>query len=312
MPSYYAPLFKPPEDFASHEFRYKAVRLLGSGANGDTLLVSIKDGPKQGHLYALKCLRDPDDVARKHRFDKEMQFLADPLHPNIPRVIDSGHKIRDGKPHPFFAMPYFPNTLRQFVGSGLCDFAHSLTIGIQLLSALNYTGSSGIVHRDIKPENIFMSGRQMFLGDFGVLKDLKLPEVAEFDDEADFYTQTELEPGPRSYRTPEMLKRLKGDGNAKIGIESDIFQAGLVLYEMFNGHNPAPEIKVDGPVPDEYQLAPLHQLGGNLGGRVSMVISSMLSIEPQQRKKAPAALEELNAVLDDLITMRLTTTGEAL
>ena len=92
----------------------------------------------------------------------------------------------------------------------------------QLLEALDAAGQEGVVHRDIKPSNILLlpDGR-VKITDFG---------IAWF--EASGLTQAGSVMGTPAYMSPEQLT---GDG---VDTRSDLFSAGVVLYQMLTGEKP--------------------------------------------------------------------------
>lgn len=86
-----------------------------------------------------------------------------------------------------------------------------------LLSAIKYIHSKGIIHRDIKPENIFMGGEnysEALIADFG------LSVIAEYSSER--Y-------GSPGYIAPEIFRH--GGYCSKV----DIFSMGVVMYVMLTG-----------------------------------------------------------------------------
>ena len=97
-----------------------------------------------------------------------------------------------------------------------------LGIIIQVCSALNYAHQHGIVHRDIKPGNVMvMPDGSVKILDFG---------IARVQDKS--MTKTGQIIGTINYMSPEQLKGQVVDGR------SDIFSAGVVLYELLSGSLP--------------------------------------------------------------------------
>ncbi|CAD8120793.1 unnamed protein product [Paramecium sonneborni] len=107
----------------------------------------------------------------------------------------------------------------------------------QLLDALSYIHSIGIVHRDIKPENILMildknAIKQIKLIDFGLANHLsKIQKNNEFQN---------YHCGTCNYQAPEMLQF------QEITFAVDVFALGVILYYMLSGYLP-----FDSDIPQE-------------------------------------------------------------
>ena len=102
------------------------------------------------------------------------------------------------------------------------DFAQLVALMDQLLNALEFAHARGVVHRDIKPSNLIVTNQ-------GVLK------VADFGiarvDRTDL-TMAGMLIGTPLYMSPEQCRGLDVDAR------SDLFSAGVVLYELLTGEKP--------------------------------------------------------------------------
>src|SRR5581483_3533549 len=88
--------------------------------------------------------------------------------------------------------------------------------------ALSCAHSVGIVHRDVQPANILLpADRRVKMTDFG---------ISRIDSSA--LTQMGSVVGTPSYMSPEQCR---GD---PVDARSDLFSAGVVLYEMLTGERP--------------------------------------------------------------------------
>ncbi|XP_055890458.1 eukaryotic translation initiation factor 2-alpha kinase 1-like [Biomphalaria glabrata] len=109
----------------------------------------------------------------------------------------------------------------------------------QVLMAVNFIHSQGLIHRDLKPRNIFLSGKELHvkIGDFGLAKEDVFSHGREeiilkptpTDDDTILYLDTHTTGvGTSSYASPEQLKGSHYD------IKSDMYSLGVILFEMFN------------------------------------------------------------------------------
>ena len=96
-------------------------------------------------------------------------------------------------------------------------------ITAELILAMDYVHKKNIVFRDLKPENILLDSQgHIRLADFGLAK--------QGDDQKQIIAQSFC--GSPAYLAPEMLQK-KG-----VTQGSDVYQIGVVLYEMLVGIPP--------------------------------------------------------------------------
>lgn len=95
-----------------------------------------------------------------------------------------------------------------------------------VLDALAYIHQKGIIHMDIKPSNIMMeNGRNVRLMDLG---------IANISDAVN--TSTSGMMGTPKYAAPEQFSDIHR--NSKLTASTDIYEAGVTLYELITKHNP--------------------------------------------------------------------------
>ncbi|CAD8190471.1 unnamed protein product [Paramecium pentaurelia] len=117
------------------------------------------------------------------------------------------------------------------------DEGEAALIFNQLLDALSYIHSIGIVHRDIKPENILMildknTVKQIKLIDFGLANHLS--KIQKNNEHQNYHC------GTCNYQAPEMLQF------QEITFSVDVFALGVILYYMLSGYLP-----FDSDIPQE-------------------------------------------------------------
>ena len=175
-------------------------------------------------VVALKVMHgglgDDNDFA--HKFVQEARAAARLSHPNVVAVFDQG----DDDGTLFLAMEYVPgHTLREVIRDNApMSPARALDLLAPILSALSAAHDAGIVHRDVKPENVLIAtDGKVKVADFGLSRAVS----------ASGNTATQgLLMGTVSYLAPELVT----DGRADA--RSDVYSAGIVLYEMLTGAKP--------------------------------------------------------------------------
>lgn len=165
------------------------------------------------------------------RFRREAQAAARMTHPTIVRVFDAGEDqfVRsDGfeVTVPYIVMEYIDGVqLGQLIGTPELTPQKIAKYMAGLLTSLEYSHRAGVVHRDIKPGNIMITtDDQVKVTDFGIARAIS--------DTAGTIAQTTAILGTASYFSPEQARGETVDGR------SDLYSAGVVLYEMLTGQVP--------------------------------------------------------------------------
>lgn len=175
-----------------------------------------------GRAVAAKVMDDQhrDDPVFRQRFRREARAMAQLSHPNLVNVYDFNS---EGE-HIFLVMELITGgTLRELLAERGPMPPHAATAVMRaVLTGLSVVHQEGLVHRDIKPDNVLINGNhQVKLADFGLVR------------ATDGATATTSQiVGTVAYLSPEQV-----DGST-ITPASDVYSAGIVLYELLTGETP--------------------------------------------------------------------------
>lgn len=200
--------------------RYEILDVIGVGG----MAVVYKAYCHRLHRFvAIKVLKKDlaSDAEFRRRFHEEAQAVAMLSHPNIVSVYD----VSKGDDLDYIVMELIDGiTLKQYMQKkdGRLNWRESLYFITQIVRALGHAHSRGIIHRDIKPQNIMvLRDGSVKVTDFG---------IACLTSASQTLTQEAL--GSVHYISPEQARGDRTDAR------SDIYSAGVVLYEMLTGRLP--------------------------------------------------------------------------
>ncbi|MFK8113316.1 MAG: serine/threonine-protein kinase [Rubripirellula sp.] len=225
--------------------RYQGFRPMAQG--GSAILRSCFD-PVTGRVVAVKTLlpgRERDQSERR-RLLREARVTAQLQHPNTVPVYDIGDDEKEGV---YFVMKrisgenFFEILKRIARGDeptvGAFPLGRRMEIVADSCQALAYAHVRGVIHRDVKPENIWVGNfGEVILLDWGVAKVWGHSDHSEpvrqsvlrapggEDPQLKTLTGGGQRPGTPLYMSPEQI-----EGNRGIDERSDIFSAGVCLYE---------------------------------------------------------------------------------
>ncbi|HEX9366548.1 MAG TPA: protein kinase [Vicinamibacterales bacterium] len=205
---------------------YDILALIGSGGMGE---VYRAHDARLGRNVAIKVLPAAfsDDPDRLRRFEQEARAAAALNHPNILHILDIG---RDGATSYVVSELLEGETLRAQMEGAALPLSKAIDCARQTALGLAAAHAKGITHRDIKPENVFVTadGRVKIL-DFGLAK---VRDESSGGSATRLSTEAGVVLGTVGYMSPEQVRALPVDGR------SDIFSAGVVLFEMVTGARP--------------------------------------------------------------------------
>lgn len=264
---------------------YQVVREIGAGGMG---VVYEIEHVRLKKRYVAKVIHETikNDESAKKRMEREAQVLAGLSHPNVVQVHDVG-TTNDGT-HYFVMEKLEGVDLRRFMKRAM-PRARALSIVADVLDALDYVHRRGIVHRDIKPENIFLA--DLPNGGPPTTKVLDFGIVHIFDGDGRIshgrITKTGGFAGTLYYAAPEQMQ------GRPPGPSTDVYAAGLVLFELLAGKGPFDDDPGVGlsrcfkPAPHLSEMVP------SVPREIGDVITRVLLQEPSQRPSAGWFAQEL-------------------
>jgi serine/threonine-protein kinase len=208
---------------ASARFGRFAVRArIGVGGMGEVFRArSDADGE-----VALKVMRPElvTDERFRRMFLAEARLCARLSHPNVVRLIEYGEVNR----MPWLAMELVDGvSLDRMIRAAPLEPELAAYVARELLAALAYLHSLGLVHRDVSAVNVLVSSAgEVKLSDFG---------VARVGDPTTLSCAGEGKGNP-SYMAPEQLRSVAGE--QRIDGRADLFALGVLLYRMISGRRP--------------------------------------------------------------------------
>lgn len=231
--------------------QYEIVAQLGRGSMGE---VYEARHTAIGSSYAIKLIANKlwrSEDARS-RFRSEATVLARLNHPRIVRVDD----LRETQGIFWFRMELVEGrradgrllrTLQDLMrASGRLPIAEARELTRQMLDALAYAHSKGVIHRDVKPANVLLTGDGMKMADFGLARaagpewmqqvyqsvhysaHMQTAETLGPLDTATGLAQTALL-GTYAFMSPEQKRGEQADER------SDLFAVALICYQMLTG-----------------------------------------------------------------------------
>lgn len=198
---------------------YQVLAQLGVGGMGRVYKVRNVISNRE---EAMKILL-PDFASDKElaaRFMAEIRTLATLEHPGIAQLRTAFQSNNQ-----FVMVMEFVEgtTLEKLAAAVRIPLDKVLDYAGQVLEALSYAHSRGVIHRDIKPANIMITTHGLVkLMDFGIAKSTEDMQL----------TRPGTTMGSVYYMSPEQVR------GAAIDARSDLYSFGVTLYEMLTGHKP--------------------------------------------------------------------------
>ena len=215
------------------------------------------------------------------RFKQELLLSRQVTHKNVIRIYDLG----DADGVKFISMEFVEGQDLRSLIQEKKKFSPEEAIEImqQICEALDAAHSVGIIHRDLKPQNIMQeqSGRILVM-DFGLARTM----------EGDGMTQTGALVGTMDYMSPEQAL------GKELDQRSDIFTAGLILYELLTGKMPfkAESVLASLIKRTQERAIPVSDHDDSIPGALTHIVSKCLERDPALRyQNAKELLRDMEA-----------------
>ena len=212
---------RPGATFAG---RYEVKEIIGAGGMGVVYRAFDRELQEPIAIKTLKPEAMAGGSAGLDRFKQEIRLARRIAHRNVVRTYDLGEQ--NGMY--YLTMEYVEGTsLKQLIVSrGKLPVAVTLTVGKQLCRALEVAHAEGVIHRDIKPQNIVVEPSGFLkVMDFGIARLANPPKGKGL-------TEAGTSIGTPDYMSPEQLS------GAELDPRSDLYAAGVVLFECLTGRLP--------------------------------------------------------------------------
>jgi len=266
---------------------YVIESFLGKGSIGKVWLARHRRFGRRVALKTVHLEHKFEDESDRQEFYKRLQREAELCgamqHPNIVTLYDVGY---DGEFVSYFATEFVDgeSLLARLRRTRPLPLNEALSIATDIFRGLAYAHSKGIIHRDLKPANILLTADgQAKIADFGVARPLHSS-----------LTATRSLVGTPNYMSPEQVK------TTPVSPRSDLFSAGVVLYEMLTGLKPFGSPDLSGILYNVVNHLPAlaSEVNPSIPEPLARIVARLLEKRPDDRYHSAAeALSDLDVVL---------------
>ncbi|CCK73414.1 serine/threonine protein kinase PKH2 NDAI_0G04290 [Naumovozyma dairenensis CBS 421] len=210
---------------------FKFGEMIGDGAYSTVLLATSIDSGKK---YAVKVLNKEYLIRQKKVKYVNIEKIALQRLNNSRSIIRLFFTFQD-EASLYFLLEYAPNGdfLSVMKKYGSLNEECACYYGAQILDAIGFMHTRGIIHRDIKPENILMDkDMKVKITDFGTAKILDEKTNGNNKTSYELLTRSKSFVGTAEYVSPELLNDNYSDSRC------DIWAFGCILYQMIAGKPP--------------------------------------------------------------------------
>ncbi|MHC4777988.1 MAG: protein kinase domain-containing protein, partial [Planctomycetota bacterium] len=265
--------------------RYRVLRLLGRGGAGKVHLVEDEEDSSVHKALKVVELRP----GREGNFDQirgEFEILARYSHPNLARAYEIGREESQA----YFTMEYVKG-IDLLEASGRMEREDVLRLAFQLLKALAFIHSLGLVHGDLKPQNVLVEDEDgtptAKLIDFGLAVSVLRGRVT-----------TMIHAGTPAYMPPEKILGAPPDPR------SDLYSFGVTLFHCLTGRLPFDGLD-PGEVIEKHRLAAppsQREHDDTIPEELDAICLRLMEKEPRRRfQSAEAVIHALAPLVPDAI-----------
>ena len=256
--------------------KYDLLGEIGRGGMGVVYKARQRD---LNRLVALKMILASEWASAEEiaRFQVEAQAAARLRHRNVVGIYEVGEEAG----RHFFAMDFVEGkSLAAVIARQPLPTEQAARWMVQIANAVEHLHVQGLIHRDLKPSNILIDAEgEPMVTDFGLAK------VFDADGGA---TRTGAILGTPSYMSPEQA----AGRNALVGVRSDVYSLGAMLYEMLSGR---PPFKEENPLDTLVQVLEgeptlLRRLVANVPPALELICFKCLEKDPERRYATAAEL----------------------
>lgn len=272
---------------------YQIVRFIDDGGFG---VVYEAMDPKLNRRVALKIPRTIRDDRDVHRIEAEAQIAAGLNHPNIVRIFQS---IESHDRQIIVCELIDGTTLGRWLKAQPRSLVEKMQVFRQILCAIGYAHSVGVVHRDLKPGNILIDENNIVhITDFG-LAESTTPRRNQADRNGnsgksnDGTSSTSATPG---FGTPGYMAPEQSSKQGPVDFRTDIYSLGALLFELlverpaFQGTESQILRQTQNGLTDEHL-----QLLRTAPSELADLCVAAMQVDPDRR---PQSVEEMEVVVD--------------
>ncbi len=264
--------------------------ILGKGGSGT---VYKGHQPFLKRDVAIKVLNVTNGIVNEdfiERFHREVQILANLIHPNIVSCFQAGmtQQSSDNPASPYLVMEFVDGpTLQDWIrDNGVIEAEIALDVIEKIAGALDYAHKKTIIHRDIKAENILLNPHEDS-GHDSVSEFNFIPKLADLGiarstqaDKDNNLTMVGTMIGTPSSMAPEQF-----NDPDNVDFKVDIYGLGCVLYHMVTGEKPFEGYNLTEMVIKKNSSEALNpvEVSPKLNKKVVNLILSMMAVRKDDR-----------------------------